>query len=70
MIEALGVNPSRPSEAIFLGDRKLLTLDLSQASRHFGVQAPPSKRDRKSGATKRKQADIEEELNASRVAHG
>lgn len=70
MIEALGVKPSRPSEAIALGDPRLLTLDLSQASRHFGVQAPPSKRDRKSGATKRKQEEIEEELNAARVAHG
>ncbi len=70
MIEALGVKPSRPSEAIPLGDPRLLTLDLSQAARHFGVQAPPSKRDRKSGATKRKQEEIEEELNAVRVAHG
>lgn len=68
--EALDVKPSRPSEAISLGDPKLLTLDLSQASRYFGVQAPPSKRDRKSGATKRKQEEIEEELNATRVANG
>ena len=70
IVEALDVTPSRPSEAILLGDPRLLTLDLSQASRHFGVQAPLSKRDRKSGATKRKQEDIEEELNAARVAHG
>jgi len=70
MIEALGVKPSRPNQAIVLGDRRLLTLDLSQASRHFGVQAPPSKRDRKSGSTKRKQEEIEEERNASSVAHG
>lgn len=70
IVEALGVTPSRPSESIHLGDPRLLKLDLSQASRYFGVQAPPSKRDRKSGATKRKQEDIEEELNAVRVAHG
>ena len=70
MIEALGVEPSNPSETMRLGDPRLLTLDLSQASKHFGVQAPPSKRDRKSGAKKRKQQEIEDELNATRVAHG
>lgn len=70
MVEAFGITPSKPSETIPLGDPKLLTFYLSQASQHFGVQAPPSKRDRKSGAKKRKQEEIEEELNAVRVAHG
>lgn len=70
VIEALGQEPSRPSETIPLGDPKLLTLDLSQASRHFGVQAPPSRRDRKSGAKKRKQEEVEKELNAVSVADG
>ena len=70
MIEALGKKPSSPSNAISLGDPKLLTLDRSQASLYFGVQAPPSKRDRKSGATKRKQEEIEEDLKTERVAHG
>jgi DNA (cytosine-5)-methyltransferase 1 len=70
IIEALGVSPSRPNKTITLGDARLLKLDLSQASRHFGVQTPPSRRDRKSGATKRKQEEIEEELNAAMVAHG
>lgn len=70
MIEALGCEAKRPTETLSLGDPELLTLNLSKASTRFGVTPPPSKRDRKSGATKRKQAEIEEELNAARVAHG
>ena len=70
MIEALGKKPSSPSNAISLGDPKLLTLDRSQVSLYFGVQAPPSKRDRKSGATKRKQEEIEEDLKTEKIAHG
>lgn len=67
IIQALGVEPTRPNETLALGDPMLLTLDLSQASARFGIARPPSKRDRKSGAKKRKQEEIEEEL---RVAYG
>ena len=70
MIEALGIEPNRPEESLSLGDPELLTLDLSRASRRFGITPPPSKRDRKSGAKKRKQEEIEEEINAGRVAYG
>jgi len=70
IINALGIEPARPEEILALGDPKLLTLDLSQASRRFGITPPPSKRDRKSGAKKRKQAEIEAEINAGRVAYG
>lgn len=59
VVAALGVEPSRPEAGISLGDPALLAFDLSAASSHFGVVAPASKRDRKSGATKRKQIDIE-----------
>lgn len=59
VVAALGVEPSRPEAGISLGDPTLLAFDLSAASSHFGVAAPASKRDRKSGATKRKQIDIE-----------
>lgn len=69
---ALGAAITRPTETITLGDPKLLTFDLSQASRHFGVTVPPSRRDRKSGAKKRKQLDIERERlsGAGQTAHG
>ena len=60
-IEALGVTPTLPESTIPLGDPALLSLDLSGAAKHFGVKPPSSQRDRKSGAKKRKQIDIERE---------
>jgi len=65
---ALGALPSRPNETIALGDEALLSLDLTGASAHFKVKAPPSRRDQKSGAKKRKQIDIERERLAKQVA--
>lgn len=70
IIEALGVEPVRPEETLSLGDPELLSLDLSQASKRYGISPPPSKRDRKSGAKKRKQAEIEAEMNKGRVTLG
>lgn len=70
IVDALGVVPSRPEKAIALGDPALLSLDLSGAAAHFGVHAPPSRRDRKSGAKKRKQIDIERERLAEQAAYG
>ncbi|WP_299592849.1 DNA cytosine methyltransferase [uncultured Tateyamaria sp.] len=70
MIEALGVLPSRPDKTLSLGDPELLTLNVSQASTRFGITPPLSRRDRKSGAKKRKQEDIEKELSTMRVANG
>jgi len=70
VIKALGAEPNRPSKVFKLGDENLLTLDLSKASIHFGVKAPPSRRDQKSGAKKRKQIDIERERLAGQAAHG
>ncbi len=70
MMRALGYTPVRPEEAIVLGDPALLTFDMTQAARRFEVEAPPSRRDRKSGTTKRKQVDIERERNGSKVAYG
>lgn len=57
---ALGVEAKRGERSLALGDEALLYLELGQAAQHFNVKAPPSKRDRKSGATKRKQHEIEE----------
>ena len=69
VMDALGVIPTRPISPLALGDPNLLTHDLSGSAAHFGVEAPPSRRDRKSGAKKRKQADIEVERLAARGAH-
>jgi DNA (cytosine-5)-methyltransferase 1 len=70
VIKALGAKPSRPEETIQLGEEALLSLDLSSASEHFGVTPPPSRRDKKSGAKKRKQVDIERERLSGQVMYG
>ena len=67
---ALGVAPSRPTDAIPLGDPALLSMDVSTAAAHFGIAPPKSGRDRKSGAKKRTQAETEAERRAARVANG
>ena len=61
VMRALGATPIRPRAAISLGDPALLSLDLSGAAKHFGVEPPPNRRDKKSGAKKRRQIDIERE---------
>lgn len=67
--KSLGARPVCVAEAIDLGDPSLLRMDLSEAAGHFGVTAPSSRRDRKSGAKKRSQNEIEESRNALRLAN-
>lgn len=47
------------SEEWALGDPALLRMTVSEAADHFGIPAPNSRRDKKSGAKKRKQSEIE-----------
>ncbi len=61
LLQALEESPVRPGRAIALGDEQLLNLDMKSASRHWGVDVPIGKRDKKSGATKRKQEAIEKD---------
>lgn len=71
VMEALGAEPQRPERMVKLGDPRLLDLEMTQAAEHFGVAAPNSRRDRKSGAKKRKQEEIEEaRLALRRTARG
>jgi len=70
VMKAFGIEPTRPEGAIPLGNPALLSLDLSGAAAHFGVEVPPSRRDTKSGAKKRKQADIERERLGREAAYG
>jgi DNA (cytosine-5)-methyltransferase 1 len=70
VVRALGLQLSRPERALQLGDPTLLYLELSTAAEHFSVVKPPSKRDRKSGAKKRRQEEIEFADAKLRVAHG
>ena len=61
VLKALRVKPKRTDDVLELGDKELLSLDLTKAATYFGVTALPNRRDRKSGAKKRKQVDIERE---------
>lgn len=70
VIEALGILPLRPFGSVPLGDEKLLYMEMSEAAEHFGVAKPSSRRDRKSGATKRKQSEIEASRQQIKVVSG
>ncbi len=59
VMKALSMEPTRPATKVALGELALIRMDMSQASDHFGIANPIGRRDRKSGATKRKQHDIE-----------
>ncbi len=59
IVDALNVKPERSRTPIDLGDVALLYMDMSEAAAHFGVKPPSGRRDRKSGAKKRKQHEIE-----------
>lgn len=59
ILRAMKVQPSRPRKPVELGESTLLRFDLSEAAAYWGVSNPIGRRDKKSGATKRKQAEIE-----------
>jgi DNA (cytosine-5)-methyltransferase 1 len=65
VIRALGYKPTRPSKTLRLGDAALLSMDMAEAARHWNVTCPIGKRNMKSGATKRRQEDIERQLELS-----
>ena len=60
-----GIEAARPAGSVQLGDERLLRMDMTEASAHWGIEVPIGKRDRKSGNRKRKQEDIERELAAA-----
>jgi len=70
VLKALGTQPCSAEGTITLGDQKLLYMELSEAAEYFGVEKPASKRDKKSGAKKRKQHEIEEARVRMKVVQG
>lgn len=70
VLRALAVYPTRPEETVPLGDTMLLRLGMKEAAEYFGIASPIGRRDRKSGAKKRKQHEVEEALEMSRAANG
>jgi DNA (cytosine-5)-methyltransferase 1 len=64
VMKSLGERPTKPEREIGLGDVALLAVAMSGAAEHFEVEKPNTRRDRKSGAKKRKQHETE----AARIA--
>ncbi len=59
ILMAVDVTPSRARAHVALGDPALLYFEAREAAAHFGVAPPSTRRDKKSGAKKRKQHEIE-----------
>lgn len=70
VVQALGLRPRRASGTQQLGDIKFLYMEMTEAAEHFGVAKPSSRRDRKSGAKKRKQSEIEAARERLKVVNG
>lgn len=65
LIEAVGVQPVKPAKILELGDPELLRMGMSQAAKYWDIPVPIGRRDRKSGAKKRRQEEIEVERLAT-----
>ena len=61
IVAALGIVPVRPAGSLDLGPRELLTMDMRKAAQFWKIPLVIGKRDRKSGAKKRSQAETEAE---------
>lgn len=59
VMAALGRVSVRPAEKVALGESTLIYKDMSQAADYYGIGNPIGRRDRRSGAKKRKQHEIE-----------
>ncbi len=62
IIRAMRRRPSPPVTSLELGNSALLKMEMSEAAEYYGTAVPIGKRDRKSGARKRKQQEIEAEM--------
>jgi DNA (cytosine-5)-methyltransferase 1 len=56
---AIGAKPKRPAKELEMGDAALLRMGVNEAAAYWGIVNPISRRDRKSGAKKRKQRDFD-----------
>ncbi len=61
VIEAMSIEPAVPRKILELGDPALLKMDMAEAAAYWKEPVVIGRRDKKSGAKKRKQADIEAE---------
>jgi DNA (cytosine-5)-methyltransferase 1 len=67
IVKTLGAEIEQPVAPVHLEDVALLYMEMSEAAEYFGVKAISGRRDRKSGAKKRKQHEIEEALGKVRA---
>ena len=65
ILAALGVKPAMLRKTLALGDPAVLRMGMAEASDYWGVIVPIGGRDRKSGARKRKQSEIEEQRRST-----
>lgn len=70
VISTFRMKMSRPEDVLQLHEDCLLYMDMTRAARYFEVVPPSSSRNRKSGATKRKQHEIEATRIQQEVAYG
>lgn len=59
VIKAMGAKPKRSAKELAMGDTALLRMSIAEAAAYWGIPNPINQRDRKSGAKKRKQRDID-----------
>lgn len=59
IVRAMSVKPERPERTLKLGECSLLRMGIVEAAEYWGVPVSIRRRDRKSGAKKRKQSEIE-----------
>ncbi|MAO91643.1 MAG: DNA (cytosine-5-)-methyltransferase [Rhodospirillaceae bacterium] len=61
VLKASGNLPIRSSKQFFCQDESLLSMDMKQSSKYWGIDVPIANRNMKSGNRKRRQVDIENE---------
>lgn len=59
ILQAMSIEPVKPSSDIELADIALLRMDMTQAAEYWNVPVPIGRRNRKSGAKKRNQREME-----------
>jgi DNA (cytosine-5)-methyltransferase 1 len=59
IITVLGITPEQPDRLLPPGNLKLLTMVMTEAAQFWNIPIPITQRNQRSGAKKRKQADIE-----------
>jgi len=67
-LKAMGKKQGVEKSMTDLGDETLVAMDMSQAAKYWNVTVPIGRRDRKSGARKRKQEEIEAQSQSGREA--